>query len=171
MKKGIVGIITGEGKGKTSSAIGLAVRSAGWQKKVLIIQFFKARASGERKLIKKLDNIELKQFGQAKLVNFNQPSQTDREAVNEAWQYCQKSIKQGDYDLLILDEINLAIHFKLLDKTEILNLIKTRDKLNIILTGRKADQDLMKEADFVSQVDNLKHHFQQGAKPRRGIEY
>jgi cob(I)alamin adenosyltransferase len=171
MEQGILGIVTGDGKGKTTSAVGLAIRSAGWGQKVLIIQFFKGRKTGEKNIIDGLDNISLKQFGSKKLINFNKPTKDNLKTAQEAWQFCLKSIEENSWDLLILDEINLAIHYQLLEKKGLIELIKNRGKLNLILTGRKPDQELIEMADFVSRVEEVKHHFKKGAKPRRGIEY
>jgi len=173
MKKGLLGIISGKGKGKTTSALGLAIRAAGWGQKVLFAQFFKGRKTGEGKILAKLDSIDYKQFGSKQLINFENPTNSDKKTFNRAWGYLKKKLRTDDYDLVILDEINLAIYYCLISQKEVEKLIDNRDRTSIILTGRNGEklEKLLNKADFVSRVENIKHHFDKNISARKGIEY
>lgn len=125
---GLVGIITGNGKGKTTSAFGLALRSAGWGKKVLIIQFLKKGQFGEIKAVEKIKSVTVRQFGGRELINLGRPSAKDRQRAQKAFQAAQKAVAAGRYDLVILDEINLAVESGLINKNWVIKLIKSKPK-------------------------------------------
>jgi cob(I)alamin adenosyltransferase len=171
----ILGIITGDGKGKTTSAIGLAIRAAGWQKRILVIQFFKNKQTGEAKILEKIEKIDLSIFGSNKLIDFKNMSEKEKRTFTKGWQYFKKQLKSNNYQMIILDEINLAIYFKLVSKKEILNQIGIAKKKNIdlIFTGRKGEElkYIINRANFVSRIENVKHHFEKNIPARRGIEY
>ncbi len=173
MNRGIFGIIAGEGKGKTTSAIGLAIRAAGWQQKVLLVQFFKGQQTGESKILAKMEEIDYQQFGSKRLINFKKPKKKDKETFKKAWKYVKDRLAKKYYDLVILDEINLAIYYQLLEESKVLELVKNRKESSIILTGRNGEKlkELVKRADFVSKVEKIKHHFDKNRGARKGIEY
>ncbi len=169
---GLILVITGPGKGKTTSAFGLALRTAGWGKQVEIVQYFKKGQYGGVKAFKKFKNVNISQFGQEKMVNFENPDDKDRELAQKAWQKSKKIIEKGEVDLVVLDEINLAIKYELVNKNSVIKTIKQgRKEMSIVLTGRKADKDIINLADLVSRVEDIKHHFKKGVRAQKGIEY
>jgi len=171
MKKGITTIITGKGKGKTTSALGMALRAAGWNYQVLIVQFMKKGEYGEIKALRKIDQVTVKQFGRRKLVDLRSPDQEDRDRANKALHFTRQAIQSRRYDQIILDEINLAYAYQLINKNSVIELIKNRPKdLDLVLTGRGADPKLIKLADQVSEIADIKHPFSKGKKGRRGYE-
>ncbi len=182
---GLVHVITGEGKGKTTSSLGLALRAMGNNLKVHMIQFLKSGMTGELFSAKKL-GFEIEQFGvdalkekQKKLQEFAdrtgrfvfQPDIKEKEAALQGWEHAKKIIKSGDYDLVILDEINCALAKNLIPLEEVLDLIKNHGKVELVFTGRDAPKELMEAADYVNVVQGLKHPWQKGIVARRGIEY
>jgi cob(I)alamin adenosyltransferase len=171
-KKGLVGIITGDGKGKTTSAIGQAIRSAGWNRKIIFIQFFKKQITGELKVFESIDQIIVKRFGSKKLIDFRKPSRETIKEIKKGWQVAEEAIVSNNYNLVVLDEINLAIKYGLINKNSVIELINNKPKeLDLILTGRGASKKIVALADFVSEIKPIKHHFDQGIKARKGIEY
>lgn len=171
MEKGITTVITGKGKGKTTSALGMALRAAGWNYQVLIIQFMKKGEYGEIKALRKIEGVTVKQFGQKKLINLKKPNEEDQKGARDALGFAQKAVKGKKYDLIILDEINLAYHYQLINKNSVIELIKSKPKnLDLVLTGREAEQELIKLADQVSRIADIKHPFHKGKKGRRGYE-
>ncbi len=165
-------IYTGNGKGKTTAALGLALRALGAGKKVLLIQFLKDGKSSEVKMIKKIKNFDFRSFGQRKFVDKNNLSQRDYNLAKQGFNFCQKAIQDKNYDLIILDEANLVLSFGLLDKREILNLIRQAPKkTEFILTGRFADRGISRSADLVTRMEEIKHYYQKNIKSRKGIEF
>ncbi len=172
MNQGILSIITGNGKGKTTSALGQALRTAGWGYRVLIVQFLKKGQSGEIKALRKIPRITVKQFGQKGLTNLKKPGPEDRKMAGKGLAFVRKAIESRRYRLIILDEINLVIKYRLINRETVIELIKSRPKdLNLVLTGRRADRELIEMADLVSQVKNIKHPFDNGQSAKEGIEY
>lgn len=190
MSKGLVIIITGNGKGKTTSALGQALRAVGQGLKVLMIQFLKSSAIyGEIKAAKKLfPDFEIIQAGKPctrakniyKCTNCNfechvnpkNPSNEDKESAQKAFILAQEKIKSGKYNLIILDEVNYVIDYGLIKVDSVLELIKDKPQdLHLILTGRNAPPQLVREADLVSEILEIKHPFQKGLKSVRGIDF
>ncbi len=170
-RKGIVQVYTGEGKGKTTAALGQALRAVGHGWKVLIIQFLKSRLSGEIKAAKNIPNLTILQFGSGHFVN-NKPTQEDFDIAQRAWQIARESVLSGTYDMVILDEINGAIHYKMVDVEEVLKLIEERSPhVELILTGRYAHPRLIEMADLVSEIKAVKHPYARGISAREGVEY
>lgn len=172
-KRGLVMVITGNGKGKTTSAFGQALRAVGQGYTVCIIQFMKGRKYGEVLAGEKyLPNITFYQFGLDSFVMRDNPAQVD---VDLAWQGFEKAkevVHSGQYDMVILDEINVAGDFNLIPEKEIVQLVNTKPpELDLILTGRYASEKLRQIADLVSEVTEIKHHYNAGIKNRAGIEY
>ncbi len=166
----MIQVYTGRGKGKTTAALGLAIRAAGAGLKVYICQFVKGRNCSELNSLKKLKNIKLEQFGSCCFIR--KINQNDLQYAKNGLIACSKAIKSGKYDLVILDEINIASKLKLLNSKDICALLKqTPKKTEIILTGRGASKEIMKCADLVSEIKEIKHYFHKGIKAREGIEF
>ena len=173
LEKGLVQVYTGDGKGKTSAAFGLALRAIGRGLKVYIIQFIKGGFDyGELYVVDKLPNITLKAFGRGKFVTQQPPSEEDVRFAEEALQLAEKTIKSGEYDLVILDEINVALNLKLISLEKVLELIKGKPKhVELVLTGRYAPKEVIDAADLVTEMREVKHPFKKGCQAREGIEF
>ncbi len=169
-RRGLIIVHTGDGKGKTTAALGLAMRANGAGLKVLILQFIKgSRRSGELNSLDAL-KIEIRQLGLGFITpeNFSEQKKSARAAIEMA----QKEILSGAWDLIILDEINYAVKFGLLDAAEILDLIKIRPpQLHLVFTGRDALPELIDAADLVTEMKIIKHPFQKGIAAQAGIEF
>jgi cob(I)alamin adenosyltransferase len=172
-REGLVQVYTGDGKGKTSAAFGLALRAIGRGLKVYIIQFIKGGFDyGELYAVKNLPNLKLKAFGHGKFVTQVPPSERDVELAKEAFNLATQVVESGKYDVIILDEINVAIHLGLLSPNEVVQLIKIKPKgVELVLTGRDASGEIIENADLVTEMKEIKHPFRKGVKPRKGIEY
>ncbi|RLB27910.1 MAG: cob(I)yrinic acid a,c-diamide adenosyltransferase [Deltaproteobacteria bacterium] len=168
---GLIQIYTGRGKGKTTASLGLAMRAVGHNLKVAIVHFMKIWDYGEVRSLKKL-GIDLFRYGTTELIDPNKPSPIDFEEANKALSKAEELIENGGYDILILDEITLAIDFNLIPLKRVVDFLdKKPDKLELVLTGRNCPWELIKRADLVSVIDEIKHPFQKGIEARRGIEF
>ena len=169
-RRGLVIVHTGDGKGKTTAALGLALRAFGAGLRVLILQFIKGKKdSGELKALKLL-GVEVRQCGLGFITkeNFAEQKKSARAAIELA----QKEILSSAWDLIILDEINYAVKFGLLEAAEILSLIKIRPpELHLVFTGRNALPELIEVADLVTEMKLIKHPFQKGIAAQSGIEF
>jgi cob(I)alamin adenosyltransferase len=172
MTKGLVIVITGEGKGKTTSALGMMLRAWGNGMKVIVLQFIKSprREYGELKAARKM-GVEMVQGG-AGFVFPETPDKDVHKAVAVAqWQAARDKINSGDYDMVILDELTYALKFGWVPVDELIELLKKRPAgQHVIITGRDAPAALIDFADTVSEVKDIKHHFRQGVKAQKGIE-
>lgn len=170
MTKGYCHIYTGNGKGKTTAAFGLALRAACAGKKVYIGQFVKDMAYSETKVTNYLELIEIDQLGLGCFID-KAPTEKDYHAAQLALDQCAEYLKRGTYDLVILDEINIAISLKLITAEAVLKILKGRSpKVEVVLTGRYADQSLIDYADLVTEMKEIKHYYQQGVLSREGID-
>lgn len=172
LKKGYTQIYTGDGKGKTTAAIGLAVRASGCGLKVFLAQFIKGMEYSEIKALKKFpENITVRQFGRGRFIRRGGPSKEDLEVARKGFKQIVDTIINDGYDIFILDEVNVAIHFGLLTLEELIELIKNKPfSMELILTGRRAPQELIEAADLVTEMKEIKHYFRNGVAARRGIE-
>jgi cob(I)alamin adenosyltransferase len=167
----LIQVYTGRGKGKTTAALGLALRAAGAGKRIYFAQFLKGRQCSELKILKKIKNIKLEQFGRDCLVK-RKPQAKDIALARAGWAKVKKIIRKNFYDLIILDEINIVLKLKILDLKSVLALIKAAGKkVEIVLTGRSAPREILKIADLVSQIQELKHYYKKGVVARKGIEF
>lgn len=167
----MIQVYTGDGKGKTTAGLGLAIRAAGAGKKVYIAQFVKGRECSESNVLKKIKNIKIEQFGSGYFIK-GKPRRKDIEAAGAGFKKIIGILKKNKFDVIILDEINVAMDLKLLDCHDVLKLIKnTSKKIELILTGRNAPREILKCADLVSRIKEIKHYFKSGLKARKGIEY
>lgn len=170
-------IFTGQGKGKTTAAIGQGVRAVGQGRKVLIVQFIKDKKflSGEEKAIAQFSNrFDFIKGGRGfvDILGDNLPREEHRKAAKAILRKVQKMIFSQKYDLIILDEINVALKLKLISLREVLEIIKKiPEDLDLILTGRGASLKLIQIADLVTDFKEVKHHFKKGIKAQKGIEY
>lgn len=171
--RGLIIVITGNGKGKTTSAFGQALRAVGQGYKVFILQFMKGREYGEFIAAEKyLPNITIRKSGLDSFVMRDNPAAIDIALAQKGLDIAKKSIVSGKYDMVILDEINVALDFKLIKIKDVLAMIKNKPAgLDLVLTGRYAPKEIIKLADTVSDVQEIKHHYNAGIKDRAGIEY
>ena len=171
--RGLVIVITGNGKGKTTSAFGQALRAVGQGYKVLIVQFMKGRKYGEFIAAQKyLPHLTIHRSGLDSFVMRDNPAAVDIELAQQGFELAKKAITGGKYNMVILDEINVAVDFKLVDLKQVVEMIKNKPPaLDLILTGRYAAKEIIKLADTVSEIKEIKHHYAAGIKDRAGIEY
>jgi cob(I)alamin adenosyltransferase len=171
--RGLVMVITGNGKGKTTAAFGQALRSIGQGYNIFIVQFMKGRKYGEFIAAQKyLPNLTIRRSGLDSFVMRDNPATIDIEMAKKGLNAAQKAIKSGKYDMVILDEINVALDFKLISLPDVVELVRTKPAhLDIILTGRYAPKGIIDIADTVSDIQEIKHHYNTGIKDRAGIEY
>jgi cob(I)alamin adenosyltransferase len=167
----MIQVYTGEGKGKTTAAFGLALRAAGAGLKVYIGQFLKKGGFSEINALKKIERIKIEQFGSGASI-IGEPKQEDIKLAKEAFLRIKEIIAAGDYDVVILDEINVAVKLGLVKLDELIELIKNFPaQKEIILTGRNAADKIKEIADLVSEVKEVKHYFKKGIQARKGIEF
>ena len=171
--RGLVIVITGNGKGKTTSAFGQALRAIGQGYKVFIVQFMKGRDYGEFLAAEKyLPRLTIRRSGLDSFVMRDHPAPIDIELARQGFELAQKAVASGKYDMIILDEINVAVDFKLVPLKDVVDFIQNRPPgVDLILTGRYAPKEILKLADTVSEVREIKHHYAAGIKDRPGIEY
>ena len=171
---GLTQVYTGNGKGKTSAALGLALRAVGWGFKVYMIQFIKGGdfRYGELKTIRQLSNFRLRAFGRGRYITEDPPLKDDINLAKEAMKFTRETVNSGEFDIVILDEINVALHLKLISTEEVVQLIKSKPKhVELVLTGRYASSEVAEVADLVTEMVNIKHPFEKGINARKGIEY
>lgn len=175
-RKGLIIINTGPGKGKTTAALGTAFRAIGQGLKVLMVQFIKGSWHyGE------LDTAEMLGAGRIRIlpmgrgfvkVGAEKPDPEDVRLVEDAWAFASGQIQSSEYDLIILDEINYAISYKMLDPEQVANTLRNKpERIHVILTGRNAHPLLVELADMVTEMREVKHPYQKGIMAQRGIEY
>jgi cob(I)alamin adenosyltransferase len=171
--RGIVMVITGNGKGKTTAAIGQALRALGHGKKVFMIQFMKGKKYGEVLAAEKcLPGFTIRQSGLDSFVMRESPAPIDIELAKEGLKLAGQAVASGEYDLVILDEINVALDFKLLPLAEVVAMITGKPAtVDLILTGRYAPPEIIDLADTVSDIQEIRHHYTGGVKERAGMEY
>lgn len=169
--KGYVQVYTGNGKGKTTAAIGLSLRAAGAGLKVFILQFMKMGDYSEIKALKKFsDLITVEQYGAGRFVK-GQPSPEDIEAAKKGLERAKAVIAAGEYDVVLLEEANVAVMCGLFPVDELLELIRIKpDNVELIITGRGAVTEVIEKADLVTEMKEIKHYYQKGVKARVGIE-
>jgi len=174
-EKGLVIVYTGEGKGKTTAAMGIVLRSLGYGKKVLIIQFGKSTFSGEIKALEKFgDQVKLIQGGKGfvGILGDKKPLAEHKKAAGGLYTLLNKEVISGKWDLVVADEIIGVVSGKLLDESLILELIDQKPaSADFVLTGRGASLKLIKKADLVSEVKSIKHPFEEGLKAKKGIDF
>lgn len=173
LSQGLVQVYTGEGKGKTTAAIGLAVRAAGWGLRSYIAQFMKHQPTGEEESLKRLaPYVTLEKFGRPGFLKPGHWAPEDRALAQEGLARARAALLGGGYDLIILDEANTAVAFGLLGEQELLDLIAAKPpQVELVLTGRGATPAILERADLVTRMVEEKHPYQRGIAARRGIEF
>jgi cob(I)alamin adenosyltransferase len=169
--QGFVHVYTGDGKGKTTAALGLALRAAGAGMKIYIGQFIKSADYSEIKALRRFkDQIVLEQYGRGCFIRGN-PCEADIVAARTGLQSVRNALTSGDYQLVIADEANVAVGCGLLDEADLLGLIAARPPgVELVLTGRKAPPEVVAKADLVTEMKEIKHYYQKGILAREGIE-
>src|SRR6516225_933461 len=171
-KKGLIIVNTGNGKGKTTAALGVALRACGYGMRVIILQFFKGKWKyGELRSAPKLETLEIRPMGQG-FTWESKDIEVDKRMVREAWQAASAEILSGKYDLVILDEINYALSYGFLPVEDVVDFLKKKPPmLHVILTGRDAKPEIIEIADMVTEMREIKHPFQKGIVAQKGIEF
>jgi cob(I)alamin adenosyltransferase len=172
LERGLLHVYTGPGKGKSTAAVGLAVRAVGHGLLVFIVWFLKDRApGGEVKALERLGHVEFAHFASSGAVNPKHPDPKDVEAARQGLARANEVIQSGAFDVVILDEINVALHQGLLDLGSVLTLLESRPAhVEVVCTGRGAPLELMGIADYVTRMESLKHPRERGIGSRKGID-
>jgi cob(I)alamin adenosyltransferase len=172
--RGLILVYTGNGKGKTTAALGTALRAAGHGLKVLIIQFMKKQANtGEMKALAATDlPITIRQFGRRAFLKSGTGEPADIRMAGQGLRCFKEAMESKTYDMIVLDEINMAVHFGLVTHDEVIDLIQTRPPhVHLLLTGRKATKKIMGLADLVTEMKEVKHYYSKGVHAQKGLEY
>ena len=171
--KGLVQVFTGEGKGKTTAAVGAVIRALGYGLKVFIVYFMKGSYSyEERNILSKLPNVTMASFGSLEFVDPANVKPEEKEQARQALAAAREAMLSGSYDLVVLDEVNLAAAWKLVELDDVIKLIGDKPQnVDLILTGRQADTRLIKLADLVTEMLKIKHLHDEGIMARKGIDY
>ena len=171
--RGTVQVYTGDGKGKTTAALGLGLRAWGHGARVLVIQFMKGRINyGELEATRRLDGFDVEQYGRETFVDRDDPEAEDVALAQKALERAREIVAANAYDLVILDEVNVAVDYGLVDLNEVLELISQKPRgMELILTGRYAPAEFIEAADLVTEMREVKHHYNQGVQMREGIEF
>ncbi len=173
LERGLVQVYTGNGKGKTTASLGLALRAIGHGYKVFMLQFMKGSDYGELLTAEKfLPNLIIVQSGLETFVDRNNPSPEDIRIAVQGLETAKKVVREGNYDLVILDEINVALDYKLIPLDDVIEMIRSKpDHVELILTGRSAPEEILKAADLITEMTLVNHPFYKGVDARQGIEY
>jgi len=173
LQPGLIQVYTGDGKGKTTAALGLALRAAGQGLRVYIVQFMKGWPDyGELTALRHQPNITLVQFGRPDWVNRDNPDPRDVRMAQEAWQHGLDVLSDGRYDVVVLDEINVALDYGLVSLQQVLALLEARPgHVELVLTGRNAHPEVVRRAHLVTEMRAVKHPYDAGIDGRKGIEY
>ncbi len=171
LSRGFVQVYTGDGKGKTTAAFGLALRAVGAGLRVYVAQFVKGMHYSELDAVARLgDRLTVRQFGRSCFID-RSPAPEDIAAARQGLVAARRALESGDYDVVVLDEANIATHFGLFSVDELLDLVRERPpSVELIITGRRADPRILAAADLVTEMREVKHYFRQGVPARRGIE-
>jgi len=176
MENGLTIVYTGKGKGKTTAALGIVLRAVGYEKKVCMIQFIKGSWHyGEMTSSKKLEpDFEMITIGKGfvGIIDDKTPKEDHKEIAKEAIKISNEKIQSGKFDIVILDEINYAVNLDLISVKDVLNLIKSKpQKVDLVLTGNYAKNEIIEIADLVTEMREIKHPFQHGIKAKKGIDF
>ena len=177
-KHGYIQVYTGNGKGKTTASLGLAMRALGRGWRVLIVMFTKGGNDyGELISFSQLcpdlkDNVKIIQAGLDRIIYSQNINESDKNTIQKGWQEAKQAIKNDDYQLIILDEANIAIDLNCISLEDMLETLKNKpEDMEIVLTGRNAKPEIIELADLVSEINPVKHYWNQGIKARKGIEF
>ncbi|MFO8101105.1 MAG: cob(I)yrinic acid a,c-diamide adenosyltransferase [Dehalococcoidia bacterium] len=170
---GLVQVFTGNGRGKTTAALGSVLRAAGQGLKIHVIHFMKGTYPyGEQQALAYLPNVTVSRFGKLDFVDPDNVKEDEKEEARKALEAGRQALHSGEFDMVVLDEVNIASGWGLVPVEEVLKLIEEKpENVELILTGRYADQRLIEAADLVTEMVEIKHPYQQGIKARQGFEY
>ncbi|MBP3847690.1 cob(I)yrinic acid a,c-diamide adenosyltransferase [bacterium] len=175
---GYIQVYTGDGKGKTTASLGLAMRALGRDWKVLIVMFTKGgndygELNSFRQLSDKIaDNLTIVQAGLDRVIYKSNENEQDHKKIKKGWNLVKKAVKNDEYQLIIMDEANIAIDMGILDVDEVIKVLKSKpDEMEIVLTGRNAHPKIIEIAHLVSRIEPVKHYWDKGVHARKGIEY
>ena len=171
--KGLIQVFTGNGKGKTSAALGSILRATGHGLKVFIVFFMKGKYPyGEFSSLPQLSNVDVASFGLRCLVDPNNINPKEIEQAELALKTARQAMLSGKYDMVVLDEVNIAVYFKLIRPGDVIKLVEEKPPdVELILTGRYAETSVIEHADLVTEMVKIKHPYDKGVKARKGIEY
>lgn len=171
--KGIVQVFTGNGKGKTSAALGAVLRAVGHNLRVYIVFFMKGKYPyGEFSTLSRLPDVQVASFGLRCFTNRKNINPEEAKQAKMALSAARDAMLSGNYDLIVLDEVNISVYFKLIELDDVIQLINDRPtNVGLILTGRYADARIIELADLATEMVKLKHPYDKGVKARKGIEY
>lgn len=171
MRRGYIQVYTGHGKGKTTAAFGLALRAAGAGMKVFIAQFIKKKFCSEHSMLGAFKGlITIKQYGKGFFLK-RKPTRSDMKAAQDGLREIKEIIRSKDYDLVILDEANVATKYNIISVEDLLDLMDTKPhSVELVITGRYADERVIQKADLVTEMRDIKHYREKGVKARAGIE-
>jgi cob(I)alamin adenosyltransferase len=171
MEKGYIHIYTGTGKGKTTAALGLALRAAGYGYKTFIGQFMKGSHYGELSSLKTIKEIDIEQFGGEECITIDQVDERHKELAKNGLNRIKEVLKKNYYQIVVLDEICVTIWFGLIAEQEVIEVLNSKpSNIEIILTGRKASKTLLEHADLITEMDEVLHYYSSGVEARQGIE-
>ena len=175
-KNGLTIVYTGKGKGKTTAALGIALRATGYKKKICMIQFIKGSWHyGEMESSKRLEpEFEMVAIGKGfvGIIDDKSPKEDHQKIAKEAIRISNEKIQSGKYDIVILDEVNYAVNLNLISLDDVLNLIKSKpENMDLVLTGNYAKEEVIEVADLVTEMKEIKHPFQKGIKAKEGIDF
>lgn len=172
VRKGLVHVYTGDGKGKTTAALGLALRATGHRKRVCMIMFLKGKYNyGERYSGRNIPGLNITAYGRRHIIK-DKPTETDLREARKAFEHAKRAVKEGKHDLVILDELTHAINLGLIRLDEVMELIEEKpERLELVMTGRNSPPELIEAADYVTEFVARKHPYRRGIGSRKGIEY
>ena len=175
-KNGLTIVYTGKGKGKTTAALGIALRATGYKKKICMIQFIKGSWHyGEMESSKRLEpEFEMVAIGKGfvGIIDDKSPKEDHQKIAKEAIKISNEKIQSGKYDIVILDEVNYAVNLNLISLVDVLDLIKSKPQnVDLVLTGNYAKEEVIEAADLVTEMKEIKHPFQKGIKAKEGIDF
>lgn len=171
--RGLVQVFTGNGKGKTTAAMGTIVRAVGHGKKVFLVSFMKGNYEfGEYKTLAGLPGVKIAQFGFRKFTDPANVKPEEKQQAEEALTSAREAVNSGKYDIVVMDEVNVAVNYDLIPLEDVLELVRDKPPhVELILTGRYADSRLLEIADLATEMVKIRHPFDKGIKARKGIEY
>lgn len=173
LPQGLVEVFTGDGKGKTSAALGTVLRALGHGLKVFVVFFMKGKFPyGEQKILAQLPNVDVAVFGHETFVDPNNVKEEEKVEARKALEAARQAMLSGKFDVVVLDEVNVAAAWKLIDVDEVIRLVAEKpEKVELILTGRYADPKIIELADLVTNMVKVKHPYDKGVRSRKGFEY
>jgi len=171
LTRGYVQVYTGDGKGKTTAALGLALRASGHEMRTYIGQFMKGQRYGELDALRDHPHITIEQYGDVRCIRREEVTPEHVAQARRGLARAREAMLSGEYDIIVLDEVNVTVWFRLLDVEQVLAFLDEKpERVEVILTGRRAPQELIERADLVTEMREVKHYYEQGVLARDGIE-